>query len=396
MSPRTPVTARSAALLAGAVLSALSSCGGGEAVVERREAAGEPITVHVEQVQLEQLAEPIPVVGTVKARESVTVASKILSYVTAVHAEEGDRIRRGELLVELDSRELNADLEAAQAAKAEAERAIEAAQSALRSAEAQQELAAATHRRFQNLLEKESVSQQEYDEAAARLSSAEAAVASARSQREQAVSRLSQAEARLASAEVRSGYARIVSPVDGYVTGRLADPGALAAPGAPILRIERADAYELEAAVPEKLLGKLKAGRKVEVRLEALGEDAPRTARVAEVVPEVDPRSRTFLVKLALAPHPEMRSGIYGRALLEGPLREVLTVPDDAIVERGQLRSVFVVEDGAARRRLVTVGEPFAGRVEILSGLTAGETVVLAPEKVRDGAAVRPVGEGGS
>jgi multidrug efflux pump subunit AcrA (membrane-fusion protein) len=93
-----------------------------------------------------------------------------------------------------------------------------------------------------------------------------------------------------------------------------------------------------------------------------------------------------------LPSHSVIKSGLYGSALLPGETRSVLMIPAHAVVERGQLKSVLVVEDGVAKRRLVTLGETDGDRVEILSGLAQGESVVLNPSSIPDAAAVRVAG----
>jgi len=298
------------------------------------------------------------------------------------------QVSAGQTLVELDSGEMQAQLEAAQAMRAEAEAAIAAAGQATAAAEAQRDLAASTHKRFEELLGKKSVAQQEYDEVAARLRSAEAGLALARSQQSQAEAKRAQADAAIAQANLMLGYAKVSAPVNGVVTSRMVDPGALASPGMPLLEIEQGGGYRLEVAVPESDAGRLHPDQEMAIRIDALGDESPTSGRIVEIVPAVDPGSRTFIAKIALPNHPLLRSGLYGKAFLAGRPRESLTVPLSAVVERGQLRSVFVVEGGQVRRRLVTLGEQRAGRLEVLSGLTAGDEVVLNPESAVDGAPV--------
>ena len=113
------------------------------------------------------------------------------------------------------------------------------------------------------------------------------------------------------------------------------------------------------------------------------------TARVSEIVPSVDAASRAYIVKIDLPAVPNLRSGMFGRARFPLGARKVVTIPPLAMVERGQLQSVFVVEDGVARTRLVTIGERGAAAVEVLSGLSEGEKLVSpVPAGLTDGARV--------
>ena len=112
-------------------------------------------------------------------------------------------------------------------------------------------------------------------------------------------------------------------------------------------------------------------------------------ARVSEIVPAVDASSRSYIVKIYLPPSRELRSGMFGRALFSMGKQTVTAVPASALIERGQLQSVFVVENGAAHTRLVTTGRRAGDSVELLSGLNPGETVVRpVPPGLRDGARV--------
>ena len=141
----------------------------------------------------------------------------------------------------------------------------------------------------------------------------------------------------------------------------------------------------------ESRLPAARAGAGVEVALE--GVERRLNARVSEVVPEVDAASRSSTVKIDLPAVPQLRSGMFGRAFFPLGSRTVVVVPASAIVERGQLQSVFVAEEGTARTRLVTTGQREKDVVEVLSGLSAGERIVTPiPAGLQDGARleVRP------
>jgi RND family efflux transporter MFP subunit len=259
---------------------------------------------------------------------------------------------------------------------------------ALASAQAQLELAEVTHKRFEDLLARKSVSQHEYDEVTARLRAARAGVEMAQARKRQAEAKRTQVDAQIAGAEVTLGYARIHAPFAGVVTERAMDPGALAAPGMPIMTIDQAGRFRLDVSLPESRLNAVRAGEMVAVRLDSL--DGPVEGRVTEVVSAVDPGSRTATVRISLPSLSNLRSGMFGRALLTaGGSESALTVPAQAVVRHGQLQSVFVVEGDVARRRLVSLGGGANGRQTVLSGLSGGEQVVLNPEEVEDGGPVR-------
>jgi RND family efflux transporter MFP subunit len=171
------------------------------------------------------------------------------------------------------------------------------------------------------------------------------------------------------------------------VTAKSVEPGDLAAPGAPLLTVEREGAYRLEASVDESRLSLVKTGQTVDVALESLDRRFP--AHVSEIVPAVDAASRSYIVKIDLPAMPNLRSGMFGRAFFPMGARKVVTIPPQALVERGQLQSVFAIEGGFARTRLVTTGQRGQSAVEVLSGLSEGEKVVSpVPSGLTDGARV--------
>jgi len=323
-------------------------------------------------------------VGTVRARTAATLSSKLMGYVQEVRVEAGDAVRAGQLLVLLDSRDLDAARRQAEAALKEAKSAIAEADNAVAAAQAQLQLAQVTFRRMKDLHEKRSISEQEFDEAGAKVRMAEANHQMALSRRRQLDEKIEQASEALRSAEIMRGYTEIRAPFDGVITEKKVDPGALAAPGAPLLVIERAGAYRLEARLEESMLPQVRPAQEVEVELEALGRVL--SARISEVIPAVDPASRAFLVKIDLPNLPGLRSGLFARARFRAAPRRVLAIPAEAIVRRGQLQSVFVVEDGRARSRLISTGDRRGSLVEVLAGLAPSETLIVpVPEGLADG-----------
>src|SRR5581483_7702745 len=315
--------------------------------------------------------------GTVRARYTADIAAKISANILEMRVQAGDRVTAGQTLVVLDRANLEASLRRAEAACAEAEGAIAEAENAITGANANLDLARVTHRRFEDLLAKASVSQQESDESQARLKNAGAALEMAASKRRQAEARRSQAEAELAAARVALGYATLAAPFSGLVTQRKADPGSLAIPGMPLLTVEREGNLRLEASIDESRLGLVRIGEQVAVEIDGLNRTV--SGRVAETVPSIDAATRSFLAKIELPAIPGLRAGMFGRAAFAGGEREALLVPQSAVLERGQVRSVYVVENEIARLRLVMPGDARENRREILSGLTAGEKVIVAP-----------------
>jgi RND family efflux transporter MFP subunit len=241
---------------------------------------------------------------------------------------------------------------------------------------------------MQDLYNKKSISNQEFDEASARLKSAQAAHDMARAKRAQLDERLEQVEQEVRAAQVNGSYAQIAAPFAGVVAGKSVEPGNLAIPGAPLLTIEREGTYRFEALVDESRLGAIRLGQAVTVKLAGLGRTL--SGEVSEIVPEVDAASRSGTVKIDLPATAGLRSGIFGQALFgSAAKRRTMTVPLAAVTERGQLQSVLVAENGTARTRLITLGPKTDNRVEVLSGLTEGETAIVpVPPGLTDGARV--------
>jgi membrane fusion protein, multidrug efflux system len=343
--------------------------------------------VQVEAVADSEIADIYQASGSVRARYSAAIAAKIAANILEVRVQTGDHVQAGQTLIVLDRRDLEANVRRSEAARAEAESAIEETESAIKAARANFELARVTHKRFQDLLANASVSQQELDESEARFRSADATLEMAAAKRRQIEARRSQAEAAIAAANVALDYATLTAPFAALVTERKADPGSLATPGTALLTLEREGNRRLEASIDESRLGLVRVGESVAVEIDGLNRTV--SGRVAEVVPSIDAATRSFTVKIDLPALSGLRSGMFGRAEFTAGKRTALLVPQSAVLERGQIRSVYVVEGDTARLRFVTLGERRNGRREALSGLTAGERIIVIPAPLlADGARV--------
>jgi RND family efflux transporter MFP subunit len=198
---------------------------------------------------------------------------------------------------------------------------------------------------------------------------------------------LARVDQEVRSTEVTRSYAQVLAPFAGIVVSKAIEPGSLAVPGAPLLTIEREGAYRFEASVEEDHLAAIRVGQPVSVTLDTI--DRTFDARVSEIVPAVDAASRAYTVKIDLPVLTALRSGVFGRARFQLASRSLLAIPAGAVIERGQLQSVLVADSGVARTRLITVGQKLKDRVEVLSGLSAGERVIFpVPQDLADGASV--------
>jgi len=367
------------AFAAAAIL--FASCGSEAPRVTTR-----TVTAPVEVVKSATLPETRITAGTVRSTTVSPLAAKVMGNVTRVLVSEGQHVRAGDLLVEIDDREGRARTEQARAGSSEVDEAISGANAAVSAAEANAALADATYKRFAALRARASVSPQEFEEVAARKAGADAQLNQAKRGRGALLARRAQAHAGLSEAETFLSYSRVRSPISGIVTARMIDPGAQAAPGMPLLTVEDDSQYRVETTLDEELAGSVHAGDAVTIE----GAAKPITARVTNVVPAVDPDTRSALVKIDLPRESGLRSGAFVRVAFTVGSRNGITVPAAAITHRGQLASVFVVgKDGVARMRLVTLGEPQGQRIEVLSGIDPGETIVpRVTNEIRDGVKV--------
>ena len=375
-------------LLATLLFSLFWLTGCRDAPPNRRESAPSPaIPVTVKAATMQSLPSVYEATGTVHARVSTAISSKLMANVRDVKVQLGDRVQEGHVLITLDSRDLDASARRAAAAREELRHAVPEADSAIAAAKANFDLAQSTFLRMNELYGKKSISDQEFDEASGKRKAAQANYEMMQARRSQLDAKMAQIEEDIRAAEVARSYAEITAPFAGLVTAKNVEPGILAVPGVPLLTLEREGAYRLEASVEESRLGAIRVGQPVAVKLD--GFDRTLEARVSEIGPVVDSSSRSYIVKIDLPALPIIRSGSFGRASFEVGSRSVLTIPATAVTDRGQLRSVFVAENSLARTRLITLGQRAGDRVEVLSGLNAGDAVVTsAPRDIADGARV--------
>jgi len=335
------------------------------------------------------LAETLMVVGTVQSRQQSVLAAKSVATVVAIHVHAGDRVRSGQVVIELDDRDVQARLRHSQAALRDADAAVDevahsilAADKALQAAQAQEDFSQATFARHAALLARRAVAPQEYEAVVAAAKTATAEVERAQAvksallaKKRQALARIDQAQADVTNAQVAVNLTELRAPWAGVVVAKSTEVGNMATPGMPLLTIEKED-YALEAAVREGEIQHMHLGQQGTIELAALRKTEPGT--VVEIIPQSDPQSRSFTVKLALATDPALRSGLYGTVAFPIGQHEGLVVPASAIVERGQLQGVFVLDAKAvASLRLVKFGTVSGEGVEVLSGLAAGERIVV-------------------
>lgn len=306
---------------------------------------GEAVAVRTSAVEASVVKDEEEVVGAVEAAQRASLAAKVTGVVESIRVAPGSRVKQGEVLATLDAREIKARLDQAEAAQEQARRDFA---------------------RVERLLNSGASTRADFDAANTRLRTAEAGLVEARTMMQ---------------------YTSITAPFDGVVTRKLTEVGDLATPGRPLFEMENSSLLRFECEVPEALVDRLSLAAKLPVRIDAAGADL--TSTVSEIAPSASAGSRTFLVKLDLPPADRVRPGQFGRARVPVAERAAIRVPDDAVIARGQLDTVFVVRDGRAILRVVRTGGLADGMREVVGGLEPGEIVVTGGGPLlEDGAAV--------
>lgn len=329
-------------LLLLSLLSALTACG--EHTEPPRAAvptvtAGTPLTLRDTTI-----ARTFDANGVAAPLQQATVSTKLMGTVTAVRVQEGDLVNAGQVLVEIDARDLTA--KAAQVA------------ASIANAEAMQQEAATHAARFRALYADSAATKAQFDAAETGLARAEAGVRAAK--------------AGAAELDAMRSYATVRAPFTGQVTTRLADIGAFAAPGAPLITIQDDSRLRLRVAVPADVATGVRRG----ATLAATVDGAEVMATVEGVVPSGAGNLYTIN---ALVVNPSHRYRAGSAAVLHVPLgtRSGVLVPTAAVVRDGDLTGVIVRQNGTDARRWVRLGETMGTHTEILGGLRAGEVIVV-------------------
>jgi RND family efflux transporter MFP subunit len=312
-----------------------------------------------------------------------------MGRLTAVHVAEGSVVAKGALLATIDDTTVRAQLSSAEGAVAEAEAAREEADRAISQAEAGKALAEKTFERFRKLVEGKVVTQQEFDEVEMRRTVAVKDLERAQQKRAQVNAKVAQAVGQADAARAAVAWTKVTAPFPGVIVEKRADAGSMAVPGVPLFVLEDPRRHRIEVSVSETYLPRLKKGTPVQVVLDA-DPGKPFSAAVTEIVPAIDPVSRTFIVKADL-PAGRARAGQSAKVRFAAGKGMVLAVPKRAITRAGGSDGVFTVgaEDNVARLSMITLGTEFDDRVEVLSGIEDGARVALSPiDRLSDGVRV--------
>lgn len=340
-----------------ALTASLGACSQDKA--ELAQADFSPISVHVIQAEVATSPKTIEVYGVVQPTRQASVSSRVMGPVVAVKTWAGATVSKGQILIEIQP-------EASKGQVAQAEGALAQAGAALAMAER-------NLKRYQNLHAEKAASEVELD--------------MAQMQYDQSKGAVDQAQGAVHTAKTVAGEAGVKAPFAARVVERLVEVGDMAAPGRPLIRLESLEGRRLWLNIREADIGRLELDQRIPVTLDSRADNGMIEGTVVEIVPSADPATHTFTVKVDLG-QVDLPSGISGRAAIPGETVERITIPATAVHRRGGLELVIVrADDSSARTRAVTTGVADTdGRVEILSGIAAGDVVVIdAPGIIADG-----------
>ena len=315
----------------------------GPAAVSRQTVKGVTVT-EVHPSEVEQYFETS---GTIRAKTISQIAARTLGAVTSLRVKEGDRVHAGQVLLTVDDRD--------------AVQRVIASEKALESAEQNRSLADITYGRYRKLYDEKALSRQEIDQI--------------ETQKKITELDYERSKALLNEARVNRDFTTISSPVSGVVTEKKTERGSMAVPGVPLLTVEDVSSFILEVNLDEHLTGKVTAGTPVDIAVDATNQQL--RGKITEIVPSIDPLSRTFIAKIAIT-GPSLRTGLYARIKIPAGKKIAIVLPDKAIVEKGQLTGVYAVDQGGIISfRLVRPGSHYGDNVEILSGINANDRVII-------------------
>ncbi|HNR70913.1 MAG TPA: efflux RND transporter periplasmic adaptor subunit [Verrucomicrobiota bacterium] len=397
-----------ACVVIGAVglgLAGLVSCGQPDRGKPADPAAMPARPVSVARAQTRAIARTIGATGSLAAQEQATLSAKVAGRLERLEVDIGSELRQGDLVAQIEPRDYELGLQEAAAALAQARAAlglpiagdddrIELEQvTAVRQARAVLEEAAKNRERVQRLSGSGIASQSEVDTVEATYTVAAARYDSALEEARGRMATVAQRRAEFDLARKRLADASVRAPFDGAVQARPATIGEYVAVGVPIVRLVKTARLRLRLDVPERECARVRVGQVVQLHVE--GDSRLYTGQIARLSPALDEQTRTLRVEADVPRQGSLRPGLFARAqIVVAEADPALTVPEKAVITFAGLEKVVVVEDGRAVEKVVSTGHRGPDWVEIVSGLSAGETVVLNPGGLRTGQRVaRPEAE---
>ena len=325
----------------------LAACSGNHQ--EQQASVQASVTAKVMTIATDTIPKLYLTSGTVVAENRVDVASRVMGYIRSIKAREGQSVKKGELLVHIDSADERAHLHEAEAGLAQAK--------------ARAEEAKLDYDRFNALRAQQAVTEREFQQVALKYQIAEKGLHAAR--------------AGLAQARAQVQYVDITAPISGVVVAKHKDNGDMANPGEPILTIEDPTHLELQTYVKEQQINHIQLGDVVMAAVQALG--ATIEGHVAQIVPSGDATTHSYLVKATLAAIPGLKSGMFASVSFAVGKTHGIMIPRTAIVSSSDIPGVYMVDtDNSVHFRMIRTGREWDGNIEVLSGLNPGERIVVS------------------
>lgn len=327
--------------------------------------------------------------GTVQSKVPVAVSAKITGIVEQLYADQGDRVKKGQLLAELDAAELNARVGSSRAARHRAQRELGRTQADAAKARANLALAQSNYRRDLEVFKPGYISEAAMDTTRAQLRLAESEQAAAQAQVAAQAAQAAQAESEVKASEALLAYTRILAPMDGLITLRKAEAGSTVSPGAPIFQMVDLDTVWVAAWIDATQIAQLREGQKANIRLRSGRRFEGRLVRITK---EADTVTRELEVNVVFDKLPEpLVVGEEAEVTIATGKVKAPAVPLAAIVHREEHAGVLVVEQGRLAFRPVTLGLNDGRLVAVLEGLKEADLVVAQPVNLKPGARVKPV-----
>ena len=335
--------------------------------------------VQAVEAAIRNVTETYEAVGSIRPRTETRIEAQVTGKVLKVLVKAGDAVTRDTTLVTLEDREFATRLERAEQGLRSAKAAREEARQEVAAAEAAHMKAELQYKRIDKLFKDNVVSSRELEQARAEFLQTQAKANQSEDGLERAVAEVHQAQKLVEEAQITKNYTIIKAPDDGEVVKRLIEPGDLALPGKPLLILQTAGTFRLEAYVREGLIGRVRRGEELFVSIDSLKKQVKGV--VEEVIPSADPKTRTFLVKVGLPEVIGAYPGMFCRLLVPSGERKAVLIPADAVIRVGQLETVKVRAGDAWQTVYIKTGQTHDGLVEVLSGLDGSETVALSGDR---------------
>lgn len=332
-----------------------------------------PSYANIVQAETREVIRVYEAAGTIRPLTESSIESQASAKILKVLCKPGDPVQKGQLLIRVDARRLEAQFKQAKEGLGVAEKQQARADKSINAARAKLNQAKAAYDRSQKLFKSAIISSQQLEQAESEYLQAKAGLEQEEQAKQAVTASVRQAREVVKEAGIAVGYTRILAPANGIIIQKLADPGDLAVPGKPLLIMQTSGALRLEANVREGFISTIKKGANYQVRIEALKKTVP--SQVEEIQPYADPDSRTFLVKASLADTQGIYPGMFGRLLIPREKESTILIPVAAVKRIGQLELVNIKIRDEWQSVYVKTGKIFDDKLEVLSGLSGNETL---------------------